>query len=73
MSIFPAGSALIYQRIWRALGEMTPPLSMAVLAIVDVLAGETAEGSPAQDGVDEEQPADGEPDLCEIINGLANV
>ena len=35
---------------------------MEALAGVDLLAREGAEGGPAEDGVDEEQPADGEPD-----------
>jgi len=43
-------------------------LSMSMLAIVDVLASEAAEGGPAEDGIDEEQPADGEPDLRETSN-----
>jgi hypothetical protein len=44
------------------------PLSWAVLAIVDVLAREAAEGGPAQNGIDEEHPADGEPDLRKTSN-----
>ena len=39
-----------------------PTHLMEALAGVDLLAREGAEGGPAEDGVDEEQPADGEPD-----------
>ena len=54
--------------------KMVPPLPTAILAIVDVLAREATEGGPAQDGVDEEQPADGEPDLRKKTNvGLLRV
>ena len=44
------------------------------LPLVQVLAREGTEGGPAEDGVDEEQPADGEPDLRKKTNvGLLRV
>ena len=51
-----------------------PTHLMEALAGVDLLAREGAEGGPAEDGVDEEQPADGEPDLRKKTNvGLLRV
>ena len=35
---------------------------MEALPLVEFLAGKAAEGGPAEDGVDEKHPADGEPD-----------
>ena len=42
--------------------------AMVALSIIYVLAREAAEGGPAQDGIDEEEPADGDPDLRKTSN-----
>ena len=41
---------------------------MEALPLVEFLAREGTEGGLAEDGIDEEQPADGEPDLRETSN-----
>ena len=64
VSNFTAGRSPYVENPWgkrEARRKMTP-LSMAALAIVDVLARKAAESGPAQDGIDEKEPTNGKPD-----------